>query len=210
MAPDLRGACLALDVDGVLLDAERGGAGHWSAVLADRHGVDPDALQQAFIARAWPEVVVGARPIEPALEAALRELAWDLSVEEVLECWFEADLHVNEEVVAAAARWAGRGAAVVLATEQEHRRAAFLQERLGARLPIRAVLYSADLGAVKRDARFFAAASERLGVGDRPERVVLVDDRAPNVEAARRHGWSAVHYTGDPGWVREVEEALTS
>ena len=78
--------------------------------------------------------------------------------------------------------WAEEGVPVVLATNQEHRRLAFLRERLGALLPITAVLASAELGVLKSDDRFWSLAAERVGVG------VLLDDDLGNIEAARRCG----------------------
>jgi len=70
---------LALDVDGVLLDPTAGGRGGWSAVVAARYGVDARHLQSIFFARAWADVVVGRTAIEPALAAALEELAWSMT-----------------------------------------------------------------------------------------------------------------------------------
>ncbi len=66
-------AVLALDVDGVLLDPDRGGRGHWSTELPDRFGISPDDLQSAFFTPFWADVVVGRRPIEDSLRIALGE-----------------------------------------------------------------------------------------------------------------------------------------
>ena len=152
----MAGVVLALDIDGVLLDATRAGKGKWSNELALRFGVDGNALQAAFFRPYWSEVIVGSRPIEPALEAALRDLGWDLGVEEVLACWFEADCVVDHDVVDAAREWAERGATIVLATNQEHRRVEFLRARLRPLIAFDTILYSGELGAQKRHPKFFA------------------------------------------------------
>jgi putative hydrolase of the HAD superfamily len=206
----LKGVVLALDVDGVVLDSDRGGLGKWHRAVEQRYGVDIADLQRVFFQPSWPEIVRGQRAIEPALDAALHELAWPMSTEALLACWFEADFVVDRDVVAAATDWAGAGARVVLVTDQEHRRAGFLRGALAGVLPISAFAYSAALGRTKRDEGFFPAACDALAIESSSSAVVFVDDTLPNVEAARRHGWRAVHFTKADGWRAEIDAALSS
>lgn len=52
-------------------------------------------------------------------------------------------------------------------------------------------------GLRKPDAAAFAAVSHALQQGhDQALSLTLVDDRLPNVEAARKAGWQAVHFQG--------------
>jgi FMN phosphatase YigB (HAD superfamily) len=199
---------IALDVDGVLLDDTRGGKGHWSNELAVRYGLDGNALQPAFFRPYWSEIIVGTRPIEPALELALRALQWNVTAEDVLACWFEVDCVIDHDLVMAVREWRKRGAEIVLATNQEHRRMAFLRARLQELVPFGATLYSADLGAQKRHRGFFTAASERLGLDDRARSVVLIDDDRTNVDAARAYGWTGIHFTKQEGWRDEIDIVL--
>jgi len=97
---------------------------------------------------------------------------------------------------------------VVLATNQEHRRLAFLRARLGDLLPLGAILGSAELGLVKSDPRFWAAAAMRLGLEPGGAMPVLLDDDPTNVDVARSCGWGGVHFTGRDGWIDEVQRAL--
>ncbi len=191
---------LALDVDGVLLDPDRGGLGSWRHEVAVRFGFDSSQLSSVFFKRVWTDVVTGARPIEPALADALDELGWEVSVEELLGCWFEADFVVDPEVVDAALGLAEQGVRLVLATNQEHRRAAFLHERLGTLLPIADVIYSGAVGLAKPDLRFFAVASEALGCGATPNCIAFVDDAIENVAAAQSSGWTAQLFAKTDGW----------
>jgi len=199
---------LALDVDGVLLDPQRGGQGHWTEALAARHGITREQLRETFFAPYWPDVIVGRRAIEPTLAASLAHLGADTSVEEVLACWFEADFVPVPDVVASVGAWADAGVTVVLVTNQEHRRVEYLREPLGALLPVTDILYSADLGVEKHDERFFALASARLGLVEGAPAPLLLDDDLRNVETAQRCGWSAVHFTGQAGWQVDVARAL--
>lgn len=68
------------------------------------------------------------------------------------------------------------------------------------------VVHSAALGAMKPDAAFFVAADALIHEGGRSP-VLLLDDRLDNVEAARAHGWLAVHVTGE-AWPARVDLEL--
>jgi beta-phosphoglucomutase-like phosphatase (HAD superfamily) len=123
MSPDHGRVLLALDVDGVLLDAERAGRGPWQAAFGERFGVDPRLLSDTLFAAAWPDVVTGRRPVEDGLAEALAELGWDMRVEDVLACWFEEDFVVDPPVCGAASEWAGLGFPLALVSNREPRRA---------------------------------------------------------------------------------------
>ena len=202
------GAVLALDVDGVLLQPSPAGRGPWQQVLEQKYGKSAAELQSTFFEPVWPDVMVGRQAIEPALEAALTSLGWPCGVEEFLADWFETDFVLNPEVVEAARTWAADGARLVVVTNQEHRRAAFLLDRLSALLPVSALAYSAAIGHEKRTPEFLIAADAMFGTSAAPGSVVLVDDTRSNVEAARAHGWHAVHFTGQPGWREEIEASV--
>lgn len=196
---------LALDVDGVLLDSDRDGAGHWSRELRERFGIDPEQLSDTFFAPSWRDVVTGHQPIEPVLARALVDMGSTVDVETVLACWFEADYVPIEPSFDLARRVARSGKRVVLATDQEHRRASHLRQNIGGAIPLAHIFYSADVGYQKRDPRFFEHASAQLDLATSERSgVVFVDDRIANVDVARSCGWHAIHATGDTTWRDEV------
>jgi FMN phosphatase YigB (HAD superfamily) len=199
---------LALDVDGVILDPQRGGRGPWQLAFGERFGVDARRLDETFFASAWAEVIIGKRPVESALHEALQELGWSMGVDAALECWFEEDFVTTPDVMAAATAWAQLGIPLALVSNQEPRRARFIESRLAPLLPIAGVAFSGDLGVVKSDPDFYGRAEHRLGIGAPGQSVVFLDDTWSNVETAARHGWIAVHFTKDMDWRREVASAL--
>ena len=73
-------------------------------------------------------------------------------------------------------------------------------------LPIAGVAFSGDLGLVKSDPDFYGEAERRLGVVGLGRSVVFLDDTLGNVETAARHGWTAIHFTKDKDWRREVAD----
>ncbi|MFD8811327.1 HAD family hydrolase [Streptomyces sp. NPDC059627] len=63
-------------------------------------------------------------------------------------------------------------------------------------------LYSARLGLCKPDPAAYEHALDATGVRD-PRRVLFVDDRADNCQAAARLGLRTLHYTGSANTLRE-------
>ncbi len=189
---------MALDVDGVLLDPGRGGRGPWQVAFSQQFGVDANLLDQAYFRRAWRDVIVGRLPIETTLSAAMQDLGWDIDVDDALSCWFEADFVVDSEVVDAANDWSRRGIRVVLATNQEIRRARYIEQRLATLIPLSGIAFSGALGILKDDPAFYAAAERQLGIAPDRTSVVFVDDTESNVEAARRHGWESLLFSTGP------------
>ena len=203
----LDGIVVALDVDGVLLDAERGGKGSWQLAVADRFGLDPSELRRSFFDRWWPEVIMGRVSIEKALESVIAEESWPVSVDALLECWFEEDFCPDTEFVSAARSWSEQGARLALVTNQEHRRAAYVHARLGELLPLDQMVYSAGIGHVKSEPEFYVMATRMLELVKGSQPIVFVDDAIVHVGVARRAGWIAVHFEAG-SWPGRMEAAL--
>ncbi|HEX4811169.1 MAG TPA: HAD-IA family hydrolase [Nonomuraea sp.] len=102
----------------------------------------------------------------------------------------EVPFWVDEEVRALLAK-AQQHVPVIIVTNamdtvEEH------LDRLGLTYFADALVSSARVGVAKPDRRIYEIAAERAGVA--PERCLFVDDRLPNVEAARALGMTGVHY----------------
>lgn len=200
---------LALDVDGVLLDPDRNGRGHWTNELTAQFGIERAQLREAFFMQSWDDVVNGRRTIEDGLGEALAWIGAEVDVESVLSCWFDADYVPIDDTFDLARRAAADGCRVVLATNQEHRRAEYLRRRVGAAISLDGVIYSAAVGCQKHDPGFFETASDLLGLSrDQRSGVIFVDDVQDNVEMARSSGWQAVHASTDQRWRHEVAYLL--
>jgi FMN phosphatase YigB (HAD superfamily) len=206
---DQRGrVLLALDVDGVLLDAGRDGRGPWQVSFGERFGVDPFRLNDTLFAAPWPDVITGQRPVEAALAEALAALGWDMGVEAALQCWFEEDFVVDPMVLAAATQWSELGVPLALVSNQEPRRARYLEQRLTPLLPPPfGTAFSGDIGAVKGDCGFYSRAERHLGL-EPGAPVVFLDDTLANVVVASAHGWKGIHFSPGGQWHDEVAAAL--
>jgi putative hydrolase of the HAD superfamily len=182
---------LMLDVDGVLLRGRPADGARWDAGLEADLGVSPAALHEVFFAPHWEEIVAGRAGLMERLGPALAGIAPGVSAARLVEYWFAQDSRVDAAVLAEVAALRAAGVAVHLATNQEHLRAAWLRERFAGLVD--GVQYSAALGVRKPEPAFFARAAAAVGNGG----LMLVDDSAANVAAARAAGWRAALWTGE-------------
>ncbi len=177
-----------LDVDGVVVR----GPPAFARLEADL-GLAPALLQAAFFDVYWPQIVIGRDALAPRLAAVLADIAPGLAAETLIAYWFENDAELDAALLAAVADLRRRGHRVLLATNQEHRRARYLMDDLGLGAQVDGIVYSAALGCRKPMPEFYRRATAAAGVP--PDRIVLVDDLAANVDAARAAGWQAHLWT---------------
>ena len=69
------------------------------------------------------------------------------------------------------------------------------------------VIDSAFVGCRKPETRIYEITLERIGM--RAEQCVFVDDMAPNIEAARELGFTAVHFQDNAQAIAEIRAALS-
>lgn len=182
-------ATLVLDIDGVLVHP-RGRA--WHDTLEDDLGISPDQLHREFFTPCWPSIVTGAASLTVELGLALKRMGAGVGVDELIAYWFQAHSRIDLAVVGVACAWADRTRGrLVLASNQEHTRAAYLWGEVGLGDVFGEMYYSAKAGVAKPSPEFFSWCGADLG-----GRVVFFDDDAANVAAARGAGWDAHLFTG--------------
>lgn len=184
---------LMVDVDGVLVHGRPADDLPFATDLERDLGLPLDVWQREFFKPFWPDIVTGREPIEPRLTAVLREIAPHLEAETLLQYWFENDSRLDHKLLDDLAVFRETGLALYLATNQEHRRAAYLMDELGLAHHFDGMFYSAKFGHRKPVQDFFRLATTEVGAP--PEDIVFLDDTLENVEAARLFGWNAVHWT---------------
>jgi len=137
---------------------------------------------------------------------------WDQFLED-WSCHLELDRRMLELMTALAAE---NRVLVLSNTNAAHW--ARVEELCGAALDGFELFLSHEIGAVKPDLAAFARVAERAGV--EPGRCLFIDDMAENVEAARRAGFEAEQFTGQPAlealletrgvrWTRTTQETMS-
>ncbi len=110
----------------------------------------------------------------------------------LIDYWFSHDARLNTAVLEQVAAARQAGLRVFLTTNQEHERAQYLWDQLGLRHYAEGIITSGFLGAKKPESYFFKAAAKftHAPVSEH----LLIDDSQENIDAARKAGWSAVHW----------------
>ena len=187
--------CLMLDVDGVLIRGRPEDGQPWSTTLATDLGIDPDRLQRAFFRPFWAQIVTGKRGLTETLTDCLPRIGAKITAEAFIAYWFARDARLDTGVLEDIAYLRAKGLRVVLCTNQDHLRAAYLMQDLGLCARVDGMIYSAALGARKPESAFFTAARAQTGLP--PETLLLIDDTRANITAARKAGWRARLWQGD-------------
>ncbi|MEI1250361.1 HAD family hydrolase [Rhizobium aouanii] len=184
---------LMVDVDGVLIHGRpTDGLPHFTHLERDL-GLRVDLLQQEFFQTHWRDIIIGREALEPRLAGVLAKIAPHLSAEILIDYWFENDSRLDFNLLEELAALRQSGITLLLATNQEHRRARYLMEQIGLKAHFDDIIYSAALGHSKPSPDFFQLATERAGVP--PGEIGFIDDMAVNIEAARQFGWNAAQWT---------------
>ena len=192
------------DVDGVLVDGWHANPAlrkPWNATIDVDLGVNLAEFQRLFfiekdhpLGSMMDSCVAGARDLKEALGEILPQVGYTGHVDDFVQYWFEKDSNVSTEVLEIV-KSLGLVPSIEMfvATGQEHYRAAYLWKDLGFSNLFNQIFYSADIGFLKNDVRFFEAINHRLGIS-KSEKPVFFDDRQDVVELARRAGWDAAMF----------------
>lgn len=175
-----------LDADGVLQTV----AGGWVERARPYVGDRGRELLEIFWAHEGAPLV-GAGDVVDALALALDQLGLAVEAAELYPLvWLRIDVVATSIDLVHRLREAGYG--VHLGTNQTSPRAAHMRTALGYDDLFDVSVYSCDIGVAKPDPAYFVKAAELIGV--RLDEVVFVDDKLPNVLAARSAGMAAEHW----------------
>jgi putative hydrolase of the HAD superfamily len=196
-------AALMVDVDGVLVRHESGRT--WHADFLTDLGIDPGILHNEFFETHFSDVVLGKANIEDRLGTVLARIAPSVSTQQLLDYWFEHDSPIDQTLLGDLRALRATGIRLHLVTVQEHRRAEYLWNVLDFRNAFDGIHYSAEVGVAKPDPEFYRLVERRVGL--EPSTLLLIDDRAANVEAARARGWRAFLWTPASTLTEAIEQS---
>ncbi|MDA1071171.1 MAG: HAD-IA family hydrolase [Proteobacteria bacterium] len=188
-------AVWVVDVDGVLVDAD---SSTWQHPVCAAAGITPQQLR-AFFRAEWPDCVEGRRDTAQALAPWLECWGASCDAEAFIAAWHREDAELNRPLLARLAAWRVEGARLLLATNQDHRRADYLWTTLGLGTGFDGMVHSAAVGARKPGIAFWQAVADRIGPHE-PEDVVVIDDNAENLAGAAPFEWRTHHFTGNAGF----------
>lgn len=184
-----------VDVDGVLVRGRLEDGRHWSTSLEANLGISAECLHREFFAAHWDEIIIGRAMLADCLPPVLQKIAPHLTADQLISYWFATDTCLDEKLLCDLIHLRSSGFQLHLATNQEHLRAKYLWDELGLVTHFDSIQYSAQIGAKKPELEFFRAAASRTGLS--PDEILLIDDTAENIQAAKVAGWRAVLWTAE-------------
>ena len=183
---------IAWDFDGVLNRNHANGRYVWEDAFEEQVGQPASAFGD-FVFRRDPSVIIGQEDMLTRLEAWTRTVPCRLSALEILDLWLELDAHPDAEMLALVDALSAARQRQIVATNNETRRAGFIERQMGMASRVEQVFASGRMGVAKPDPAYFRQITDALGVA--ASEMFLIDDLAANVEAASAAGWQGYHFT---------------
>jgi putative hydrolase of the HAD superfamily len=177
---------ILFDADGVVQSTPPG----WQAQLgAQLEGVDVEEIL-IELAAAETAALDGATDFPETASAVLSRWRRDHCLDAVLSSWQQ--IEADQVVLDIIAELRAKGVRCFLATNQTFFRAKHMRKFLGYSQVFDGQFYSCELGAAKPDRLYFTTILDELALP--PQRVLFLDDSAPNVEAAAGLGIRSALY----------------
>ncbi len=183
---------VAWDFDGVLNRHVIDGRFIW----ADSFEADIGLPLQGFIAAVFADfdpVMTGREDLRDRVARWASSAGYAPGADAFLSYWFAKDAWPDPEALTLMDQLSARGVRQVIATNNEHRRAAYIESEMGFASRVERIFASGRMGVAKPSLAFFRILQGDLKVP--PDRILLLDDRADNVAAAQSCGWRAFHVT---------------
>ncbi|MEL7103212.1 MAG: HAD-IA family hydrolase [Pseudomonadota bacterium] len=186
---------IAWDFDGVLNRNIVDGRLIWKTNFSNDLGVSEDEFSNyMFRSGRFDDVLIGRRDVRDLVSDWLSQSTCQHSVDQILDYWFSNDALPDERTLEILNHASANGFQNVLATNNETRRVAYIENDMGFANKVDHVFAAGRMGCKKPDPAFFENIEHTLQVA--AEEILLIDDKAANVEAAKALGWSAFHFRG--------------
>ncbi|MBN9669984.1 HAD-IA family hydrolase [Roseibium aggregatum] len=184
---------VAWDFDGVLNKNVVDGRFIWADSLEADLGIPVETFQKGIFDDLFPEVISGRRDLEVHVRTWLELSGHEIDASSLLDYWFVKDDLKDPFTSELLDRLAERDFLQVIATNNENRRAAYIERQAGFGSRVSHIFSSGRIGHAKPAEGFFAHVTETLGL--LPREILLIDDSAANVRAAEALGWKGFHFT---------------
>lgn len=172
--------------------------------LENEFGISTENTK-AFFSGAFKRCLTGEADIEVLLPEFLGSWGWSGSTEQFIDFWLKSDDQPNAEILERVDQLRSNGHRCYLASNQERRRAEYINSQMGFGRRFDKLFFSCDLGFTKPDRRFFDTIAAEIS--GRSSTITFWDDSEVYVAAAVESGWEAVRYAGIHSVERVCQEA---
>jgi putative hydrolase of the HAD superfamily len=187
--------CIAFDLDGVLIPTNSS-----YDYFETRHGITRAHFGK-FFSGPYDDAMLGKVDLFEILPAALKTWNWPGTVEEFAAAWFESCYECEPEGLEVLRELKSRDVLCIVASNQDNRRAAFLESQSWMQDFFHRAFFSCRMGVRKPSVSYFEAIQTAAGLA--PNEILFIDDKLENVEGARLCGWNAEVCVG-PSELRRI------
>ena len=187
-----RKTVIAWDFDGVLNRNIKNGEFLWHRNFETDLGQSVSVFTQHMFGTRLDDIITGKEDLRDRAESWSDSVGFSPGADALLAYWFEKDSFPDPAMLAIMQDLTGRGFRQVIATNQEARRTAFIENEMGFAALVERVFASGRMGVRKPESAFYNAVTSSLGVD--AQDMLLIDDTLANVEHAGRCGWRAIHF----------------
>ena len=174
---------VAFDLDGVVIPA-----GQSFNEFCDQFGVTLTQIHEFFSDHGEP-ILLGRSDLFEFLPSALREWGVQDDVHAFANAWFKAISTVDPAVAQIVRRLRRAGLNCCAATNQDNRRAEYLEAHTEIPKLFSPRIYSCRVGSAKPRETYFQEVEREIDA--RPSQILFIDDKLHNVVAAQARGWHA-------------------
>ncbi len=186
---------IAWDFDGVLSRNFVNGRFVWSDNFEADTGQSKEVFDTYVFDRDLDAILTGKEDLRDRVAEWAQFVGYAPGPDDLLAYWFAKDARSDPMLLGLMDRIAERGLRQVITTNNEARRAAYIENEMGFGDRVEHVFASGRMGLAKPDLEYFKVVTNALGV--HPGDVFLVDDRVENIEAAIQIGWQGMLFTDE-------------
>ncbi len=184
---------IAWDFDGVLTRNIVDGRFIWADDFEADTGQSREIFEEFIFGRDLDAILTGRQDLRDRVEAWAKSVGYAPGPDALLEYWFKKDAILDPMTLGLMDRIAQKGLRQVLTTNNENRRATYIENHLGFGARVEHIFASGRMGVAKPDTEYFRSVSTKLQVG--ANEILFIDDLAENISAAKAFGWQTMHFT---------------
>ncbi|MEO1919466.1 MAG: HAD-IA family hydrolase [Paracoccaceae bacterium] len=182
------------DFDGVLNCNMVDGRIVWGDGFEAEFGHSFETFSEMIFADKFSEILIGEMNLMDAVADWAGTVGYHGDLRNILEFWFQSDYNLDNKVMGWLAASKRSNLRNVMGTNNEAMRTQFIAEDLGFAERMDRIFASGLMGVAKPDEVFFDMVSDELSI--EPDAILLIDDRADNIEAAEACGWQVHWFDG--------------
>ena len=186
---------IAWDFDGVLNRNIIDGRFIWADDFEKDIGHSSADFVKHIFGDSIKAIITGKEDLRDHVASWATKVGYMSGPDALLKYWFKKDALPDPVASAAMEHFTQQGVRQIITTNNESRRATYIENEMGYGGRVELVFASGRLGVAKPDEDYFKAVLNKLSV--EPADLLLVDDCAKNISAARTFGWQTVHFTNE-------------